>query len=283
MVCAMYWIPGMTETINHSPPILEVDGLNVTFPTMKEPFRAVKDVSFHLGQERLGIVGESGSGKSTIAKAILHILGTKVQVSARSLCFEGWDILSLNETQMRKLRGQRIAMIMQDPRVSLNPVIRLGDQVAEPFRIHGGMSKSDSKRHALEMLDTVRIPDPGRVYDLYPHEVSGGMGQRIMIAMMLALKPRLLIADEPTSALDAAVAVQIMSLLDELVDKHGLSLMLISHDLRMVDRFCDRVLVMKGGEIVDQCQSGTLGDSTHPYTRRLLGSIPRLGKAEAQQ
>jgi peptide/nickel transport system ATP-binding protein len=254
-----------------STPLLEVEDLRVTFPTPTGPFRAVRGVSFTLGRERLGIVGESGSGKSLTGRSLLRLLPAHAKLEAKRLRFDGQDLLTASPREMRALRGKRISLVLQDPKYSLNPVMRVGEQIAEAVRDRG-----DPKRRVLEMLEAVRIRDPERVYGLYPHEVSGGMGQRIMIAMMLAPEPDLLIADEPTSALDVTVQMQVLAILDDLVSKRGMGLIFISHDLDLVSSFCDRVLVMYGGRVMEERNARDLRAATHPYTQGLLNSLPRI-------
>lgn len=254
-----------------STPLLEVEDLRVTFPTPTGPFRAVRGVSFTLGRERLGIVGESGSGKSLTGRSLLRLLPAHAKLEAKRLRFDGQDLLTATPREMRALRGKRISLVLQDPKYSLNPVMRVGEQIAEAVRDRG-----DPRRRALEMLEAVRIRDPERVYGLYPHEVSGGMGQRIMIAMMLAPEPDLLIADEPTSALDVTVQMQVLAILDDLVSKRGMGLIFISHDLDLVSSFCDRVLVMYGGRVMEERHARDLRAATHPYTQGLLNSLPRI-------
>jgi peptide/nickel transport system ATP-binding protein len=238
----------------------------------------VRGVSFELGRERLGIVGESGSGKSQTGRAILGLTATEGIVSAQRLTFNGIDLLRCSPGQRRELRGGRIAMVLQDPKFSLNPVMTIGDQVVETLRAHTRISTSQARLKALAALEAVQIDQPQRVYKLYPHEVSGGMGQRAMIAMMLIANPDLLIADEPTSALDVTVQLQVLSILDQLVVQRGMGLIFISHDLRLVSTFCDRILVMYAGRVVEEVSAGGLADAKHPYTRGLLNCLPRLGE-----
>ncbi len=260
-----------------SAPILEVEDLTVRFATPRGPVDAVRGVSFTVGREKVGIVGESGSGKSMTGRSILRITPRNAQVRARRLAFHGEDLLAAGEKRMRAIRGQRISMILQDPKFSLNPVMRVGDQVAESFLVHHAGARKQARERALDMLAQVRIRDPRRVYDLYPHEVSGGMGQRIMIAMMLVPEPELLIADEPTSALDVTVRTQVLAILDDLAGRRGLGLVFVSHDLNLVATFCDRVLVMYAGRIVESCAARDLAHARHPYTRGLLEAMPRIG------
>jgi len=264
------------------PPLLAVEDLRVSFPTPTGPFHAVRGVSFNLGRERLGIVGESGSGKSLTGRAIMRLLPASAQLSARRLSFDGTDLLSASPKTLRGLRGARISLVMQDPKYSLNPVMTVGEQIAEAARIHGGVSKIEARLKALAMLEAVRIRDPERVFRLFPHEVSGGMGQRIMIAMMLVPEPDLLIADEPTSALDVTVQLQVLAILDDLVRQRGMGLLFISHDLELVASFCDRVLVMYAGRVMEELSARDLASARHPYTRGLLNSLPRLGDERAE-
>jgi peptide/nickel transport system ATP-binding protein len=263
-------------------PLLQVEDLRVTFPTPNGPFQAVRGVSFSLGRERVGIVGESGSGKSLTGRAILRLLAPSARLEARRLAFDGIDLLAASPRTLRGIRGRRISLVMQDPKYSLNPVMRVGDQIAEAARVHGGISSREARRKALGMLESVRIRDPERVARLYPHEVSGGMGQRIMIAMMLVPEPDLLIADEPTSALDVTVQMQVLAILDEQVAQRGMGLILISHDLDLVSTFCDRVLVMYGGRVLEERRASELAAATHPYTRGLLSSMPRIGETRSE-
>jgi peptide/nickel transport system ATP-binding protein len=259
-----------------SRPLLEIENLRVTFPTARGDIDVVKDATFSLGRERLGIVGESGSGKSMTGRAILKLIRKPGRTSADIFRFDGEDMLGKSEKSMRRIRGARISMVMQDPKFSLNPVMTIGAQIGEALLVHGRRSSRDIRARVLSMLESVRISDPERVARLYPHEVSGGMGQRAMIAMMLAPQPDLLIADEPTSALDVSVQAQVLDIIDEQVKNNGMGLILISHDLNLVSSYCDRVLVMNAGRIVEECRSGELSNASHPYTRGLLAAIPRL-------
>ncbi|AWC24425.1 Stage 0 sporulation protein KD [Aminobacter sp. MSH1] len=256
--------------------LLEIENLRATFPTARGPIDVVKGLSLTLGRERLGIVGESGSGKSMTGRSILRLIRAPGKVTADKLRFDGIDLLAQSERQMRSIRGARISMVMQDPKFSLNPVMTIGDQIAEALLTHQKLGRADIRGRTLAMLEAVRINDPERVLGLYPHEVSGGMGQRVMIAMMLIPEPDLLIADEPTSALDVSVQAQVLEIIDDLVKRKGMGLILISHDLDLVSAYCDRILVMRGGEVVEECVAGELRNAKHPYTRGLLASIPRL-------
>ncbi len=253
-------------------PLLDVGDLTVRFAGHD----AVRGMSFAMTRERLGIVGESGSGKSLTGRAILRLLPRGARMSAARLAFDGIDLLAAGDAEMRALRGRRLALVLQDPRFSLNPVMRVGDQIAEAYRAHRRASRREAREKALAMLEAVRMREPRRVYDLRPHEISGGMGQRVMIAMMLAPDPDLLIADEPTSALDVTAQMQVLAILDEEVSRRGMGLILISHDVDLVASFCDRVLVMERGSIVESCAAASLEAAQHPYTRRLLAARPRL-------
>ena len=265
-----------------STPIVSVRDLRVAFDTPQGVVDAVRGVSFDIGREKVGIVGESGSGKSVTGRAILRLAPAKARVSAERLALHGRDLRTLSEREMRFIRGRRISMILQDPRYSLNPVTRVGDQIAEAYLVHHRASRAEAREKTIEMLAAVRIREPARVYGLYPHEVSGGMGQRVMIAMMLIPEPELLIADEPTSALDVTVRMQVLAILDDLVQSRGLGLMFISHDLNLVATFCDRVLVMYAGRIVESCAASDLKHARHGYTRGLLESLPRIGERRSR-
>jgi len=256
--------------------LLEVENLQVAFGAGR--VQAVRGVSFTLGREKLGIVGESGSGKSTVGRAIMKLLPSTARIAADRFEFDGIDLLNASEKQMMALRGRRIGLIMQDPKYSLNPVMRVGDQIQEAYRLHGpkGTTKQQARRKMLDMLTAVQIRDPERVAALYPHEVSGGMGQRIMIATMLIAEPEMLIADEPTSALDVTVRLEVLGLLDELIERRNLGLIFISHDLNLVRGFCDRVLIMYAGRIVETIAAAELDQAKHPYTRGLLASMPTI-------
>ena len=257
-------------------PLLEVENLRVTFPTARGPVDVVKGISFTLGRERLGIVGESGSGKSMTGRSVLRLIRPPGRVSASRMDFDGIPLLDRSERQMRAIRGARISMVMQDPKFSLNPVMTVGAQMAEALKVHTSLTRAEITARVLTMLEAVRINDPERVVGLYPHEVSGGMGQRIMIAMMLIPEPDLLIADEPTSALDVSVQAQVLDIIDEQIRTKGMGLMLISHDLNLVSRYCDRIMVMSGGRIVETCAARDLMAARHPYTQGLLAAMPRL-------
>lgn len=259
-----------------SKPLLAVENLSVSFPSPKGDVQAVRNVSFSLGKEKVGIVGESGSGKSVTGRAVLKLLPPYAQVHADAIKFQGQDLLKYTEKEMRAIRGGEISMVMQDPKYSLNPVQTVGEQIREAYSIHSKVSRKEAKKRTLEMLEAVRIRNPEQVYKLYPHEVSGGMGQRIMIAMMLIPEPSLLIADEPTSALDVTVQLQVLAILDDLVTTRGMGLIFVSHDLELVASFCDRVIIMFGGQIMEVVKASDLHRSTHPYTKGLLNCLPKI-------
>jgi peptide/nickel transport system ATP-binding protein len=255
--------------------LLHVQDLRVRFHLRTGTVEAVRGVSFRLGRERLGIVGESGSGKSQTGRALLGLTPPPGEVSARTLSFDGVDLLSISKRRLRALRGGRMTMVMQDPKYSLNPVMTVGEQIVEAYRAHARASRAEARDKALAMLEAVKMRDPGRVYALYPHEVSGGMG-RAMIAMMLVTDPDLLIADEPTSALDVTVQMEVLRILDELVSERGMGLIFISHDLKLVSSFCNRVLVMYAGKVVEEVEARHLKEARHPYTQGLMRCLPVL-------
>jgi peptide/nickel transport system ATP-binding protein len=212
----------------------------------------------------------------------MGLVGHPGRIEADELRLGDTDLRGLSERGFRKLRGQRIAMVLQDPKYSLDPVMSVGQQIAETHRTHLRSTSRDARRAALEMLEAVHIRDPERVYTMYPHQVSGGMGQRVMIAMMLIADPDILIADEPTSALDVTVQTQVLAIMDDLVRSRGMGLILISHNLHLVSSFCDRVLVMYAGQVVETCVAANLSEAKHPYTRGLLAALPRLGDRRAE-
>ena len=260
--------PGAQPGVAVARPLVEVRNLRVDFPSATGVTHAVRGVSFVLGREKLGIVGESGAGKSVTGRALMRLLPPSAVGGADALRFDRSDV--------RALRGGRIGLILQDPKFSLNPVMTAGDQIAEALRAHTRLGRREARDKALSLLEDVQIRDPRRVLDAYPHELSGGMGQRVMIAMMLAPEPDLLIADEPTSALDATVQAEILRLIEALVDRRGMALMLISHDLPLVSRFCDRIAVMYAGQVMEELPAGDLHRATHGYTRGLLECLPSL-------
>ena len=257
-------------------PLLTVENLHVSFTSHHRKVDAVRGLSFTMGREKLGIVGESGSGKSVTARAILGLVRPPGIVEAEKLAFNGMDLLAADTATWRSIRGRRIAMVMQDPKFSLNPVMKVGRQIVEACSAHSKVSRSQAREQALTMLRAVQIRDAERVFHQYPHQVSGGMGQRIMIAMMLITNPDLLIADEPTSALDVTLQLQLLAIMDDLVSKQGMGLIFISHDLHLVASFCDRVIIMYGGQVMEVCDAAELHNATHPYTRGLLSCMPSI-------
>ncbi|TXL77719.1 ABC transporter ATP-binding protein [Vineibacter terrae] len=265
-------------------PLLQVRGLTVQFRTDRGFVNAVDSVSLNVDAgETLAVVGESGSGKSVTALSLLRLVPSpQGRIVAGEVIFDGQDLLTLDDRQMRAVRGNRIAMIFQEPMSSLNPTLTMGLQVAEPFSIHDGTPWAAALGKAKTLLDRVRIPDSGARLAAYPHQFSGGMRQRVMIAMALACRPRMIIADEPTTALDVTVQAQILDLLKELTQETRSALILITHDLGVVARYADRVCVMYAGRIVE---TGTARDiyerASHPYTRALMASIPRLDRDTA--
>jgi len=259
-----------------SEPLLIVDDLEVSFAGRTGVTRAVRNASFRLGRERLGIVGESGSGKTTMGRALLGLLPRTAKVTARAMSYNGTNLLGCTERDWQQLRGRRMSMVMQDPKYSLNPVKTVGRQIGETALLHLNTDRRDAKRRTLAMLEAVQIRDPELVYRLYPHQLSGGMGQRVMIAMMLIAEPDLLIADEPTSALDVTVQNEVLRILDDLVRERGMGLIMISHNLTMVSSFCDRVLIMYAGRIVEEIAARDLLNARHPYTRALVAATPSL-------
>src|SRR5271167_939568 len=265
-----------------STPLLEVDELRTYFFTRDGVVRAVDGVSFCVARgETLAIVGESGCGKSVTSLSILRLVASPPgrTVGGRVL-FEGRDLLELSEPEMRKVRGDAISMIFQEPMTSLNPVLTIGQQIAEVLKLHRGLSGEDAMRRSVEMLRLVRMPEPERRVTQYPHQLSGGMRQRVMIAMALACEPRLLIADEPTTALDVTIQAQILDLMRELKERTGAAVLLITHDLGVVAEMAQRVVVMYAGRKVEEAAVEALfATPLHPYTRGLLGAVPKLGSS----
>jgi peptide/nickel transport system ATP-binding protein len=257
---------------------LEVEDLRITFPAPGGEREVVRGVSFVMERERIGIVGESGSGKSLTVRALLGLLPRRARLAARRLALDGTDLLTAPEPALRRLRGRRIGFVMQDPKFSLNPVMRAGAQIAEVMRVHLGLSRRAAWSRTLDLLGGLGIADPERIARAYPHELSGGLGQRVMIAIALAADPELLIADEPTSALDATVQAEILRLLERLAAERGMGLILVSHDLPLVSRIAERILVMYAGRIVEELAAGDLAAARHPYTQGLIGCLPRLGE-----
>ncbi len=261
-------------------PLIEVQDLKTYFFTEDGVVKAVDGVDFHvMPGEVLGLVGESGCGKSVSSLSIMRLVGVPGKIVGGSIRFHGRDLLTIPEEEMVKIRGDRISMIFQQPQSSLNPVFTVGDQVAEVLQIHQGLNKEDSWKKAVELLKVVGIPDAERKAEAYPHEMSGGQAQRVMIAMALALSPELLIADEPTTALDVTIQAQILDLMRGLREKLGTSVILITHDLGVIAEMADRVAVMYAGRVVEQSGVDPLFEQPlHPYTQGLIGSIPVLGR-----
>jgi len=263
-------------------PLLEVRGLRTSFFTRDGVVRAVDGIDFQVDRgEIMGLVGESGCGKSVTSLSILRLVSKPGVIEAGEIIFDGRDLLKLTDEEMRKLRGEQISMIFQQPTSSLNPVWTVGDQIEEVLRIHRGMKGTAAEARSIELLRMVGIPDPERRLKSYPHEISGGMAQRVMIAMALACEPDLLIADEPTTALDVTIQAQILDLMRNLRDETGTAIILITHDLGVVAEMCERVAVMYAGEIVEQTDVRTLfREPLHPYTQGLIGSIPVVGEVK---
>jgi peptide/nickel transport system ATP-binding protein len=258
--------------------LLEVNDLQTQFPTRSGLVRAVDGVSFYLDRgELLGLVGESGCGKSITALSVMRLISPPGKIVNGEILFDGKDLLKISDAEMRQMRGDDIAMIFQDPMTSLNPVFTVGEQIAEALRLHRKLSVRDARQATIEAMREVAIPDPGRRFKDYPHQLSGGMRQRVMIAMALACNPKLLIADEPTTALDVTIQAQILELLDELRKQRELAVLLITHDLGVVAEVADRVSVMYTGRIVEQSPVDELfARPKHPYTEGLLRSVPKL-------
>ena len=258
--------------------LLEVKNLHTYFKTRKGIVKAVNDVSYTLDEKRtIGIVGESGSGKSVSAMSILRLLDSNGYIAEGEILFEGVDLTKLSEQQMYDIRGNKISVIFQEPMTSLNPVFSIGKQLAEPFMIHQGLKKREALKKALEMLYAVQIPNPEAVIRQYPHQLSGGMRQRVMIAMALACRPKILIADEPTTALDVTIQAQILHLMNELQRENGTSIIFITHDLGVINEMADDVVVMYCGQVVEQSSARVIFTNcpcSHPYTEGLMYSIP---------
>jgi peptide/nickel transport system ATP-binding protein len=264
--------------------LLEVQNLSVLLQTQRGPAYAVRDVSFAMERsETLGLVGESGSGKSMTVMALMGLLPENAKVTG-SIRFEGRELTGKSDSEMGAIRGDRIGMIFQEPMTALNPVHTIGKQVAEPLRLHRGMSASDARMKAIALLDRVGIPDAARRIDAYPHQFSGGQRQRITIAMALACEPQLLIADEPTTALDVTIQKQILELISGIVAERGMALLLISHDLGVIAQNARRTLVMYGGSVVESGPTASVfSNRMHPYTLGLFGARPGLRKAKGQR
>ena len=270
----------MTDTTPNS--LLEVKNLKTYFFTEDGIVKAVDGVDFYVAPgEVLGLVGESGCGKSVTSLSIMRLIGIPGQIVEGEITFEGRSLLNLSEAEMVEMRGNRMSMIFQQPQTSLNPVFKVGDQVAEVLQIHRDMGKEEAWERAVELLRLVGIPDPESKAHAFPHEMSGGQAQRVMIAMALALNPQLLIADEPTTALDVTIQAQILDLMRDLSARMGTSVILITHDLGVVAEMADRVAVMYAGRLVEQADVNTVfGEPLHPYTKGLIESIPVLGRVK---
>lgn len=263
------------------PPILQIENLSTHFETARGSVKAVDGVDLRLNEgDTLGIVGESGCGKTVLALSILRLVPRPPgRIVSGRILFEGQDLLALPEEQMRRVRGKRISMIFQEPMTSLNPVFRIGDQVAETLRLHEGLSARDAHERAVEMLRLVGIPAPEQRVRDYPHQMSGGMRQRVMIAMALSCRPRLMLADEPTTALDVTIQAQILELIQGLKQEVGTSVILITHDLGVIAEAAQHAAVMYAGWVVEQGPVGTIFSTPlHPYTVGLMHSIPRIGQ-----
>jgi len=272
---------GQVEPAGALTPALQVQGLTVRFDTDDGPVHAVRSVDLEVGRgELVALLGESGSGKSVTARAVLGLAGAGAEVSADVLSVAGTDVLALAPRQLRAIRGERVSLVMQDALSALNPVLTVGDQIAEVLRVHRGLGRAAATARATELLGLVGIPAPGRRVRDYPHQFSGGMRQRILIAMAIALEPELLIADEPTTALDVTVQAQVLELIDDLRRRLGMAVLLITHDLGVVMETSDRVAVMYAGRVVETgATHEVLSEPRHPYTEALLRSVPsRAGR-----
>jgi oligopeptide/dipeptide ABC transporter ATP-binding protein len=267
---------------NNDQPLLEVSGLVTHFNTEDGVVKAVDGVDFHINRgEVLGLVGESGCGKSVTALSIMRLVGIPGQIKSGEVVFNNLNLLTLSDAEIQGIRGNRISMIFQQPQSSLNPVFTVGEQLAEVFHIHTDLEKKEAWDQSVELLRVVGIPDPEQKAHAYPHEMSGGQAQRVMIAMALTMRPELLIADEPTTALDVTIQAQILDLMRDLQNQMGTAVILITHDLGIVAEIADRVAVMYAGQIVEQAGvSNLFEEPLHPYTLGLLNSIPVLGETK---
>ena len=273
-------VPSNVKATAKSDYMLDIQGLKTYFYTEDGVVKAVDGVDLQLKRgETLGIVGESGCGKSVTSLSVMRLIGSPGKILEGKINFDGIDLLKLPENQMTKIRGNRISMIFQQPTTCLNPVFKIGDQVSEVLNIHKSLGKEAGQKRAIELLRMVGIPEPQKRVNSYPHEISGGQAQRVMIAMALACAPELLIADEPTTALDVTIQAQILDLMRDLRTKTGTSILLITHDMGVIAEMAERVIVMYAGMVVEQADVKTLfARPLHPYTKGLLGSIPVLGK-----
>uniref|UniRef100_A0A7C1E8M4 ABC transporter ATP-binding protein n=1 Tax=Fervidicoccus fontis TaxID=683846 RepID=A0A7C1E8M4_9CREN len=259
--------------------ILKVNNLTISYRTLRGKVKAVENVSFNLGKGKiLAVVGETGSGKTTIGLAILRILPPNAVIEKGEIWFNGKNILDLDEDAMRRIRGKEISIIFQEPKITLNPVLKIGEQIAEVPIEHLGLDKKEAYRLARKMLERTGVPDPDRVMKSYPHELSGGMAQRVVISIAMILRPKLLVADEPTSALDVSVQAQVLDLIQELVRETGTSVIFITHDLSLAAEIADEILVMYYGKVVEYGDVFEIFKTPkHPYTKALLNAIPRIG------
>lgn len=261
--------------------LLQVSQLETQFTKDKQKLKILRGVNFHINQrEVLGLVGESGCGKSLTSLSIMKLFkGTSGEISGGSITFKGEDLAPKSEKEMRKIRGKQMAMIFQEPMTSLNPVMKIGEQLLEPIRLHLNLNEKEAKAHVIYILRKVGIPRAEEIIYEYPHQLSGGMRQRIMIAMAMSCNPQLLIADEPTTALDVTIQAQILELMKQLQKEEGMSILLITHDLGVVAEMCDRVAVMYAGRVVEEADVFDLFESPkHPYTKGLIGSVPKIGQ-----
>ncbi|CAH2714088.1 Oligopeptide transport ATP-binding protein OppD [Neobacillus rhizosphaerae] len=261
--------------------LLQIEKLETEFTKDKQALKILHGVNFHINKgEVLGLVGESGSGKSLTSLSIMKLFkGTSGEISGGRIQFNDQDLTNISESDMRKIRGKQIAMIFQEPMTSLNPVMKIGEQLLEPIRLHLGLKEKQAKAHAVSILKKVGIPRAEEIINEFPHQLSGGMRQRIMIAMAISCNPQLLIADEPTTALDVTIQAQILDLMKQLQQKENMSVLLITHDLGVVAEMCDRVVVMYAGRVVEEADVFELFESPkHPYTKGLIGSVPKLGQ-----
>lgn len=265
MACVTDWILAMPNDL-----LIDVQGLTIR----SDDALLVDNIGFQIGRERVALVGESGSGKSLTARTLMGLLSPSLHLQADRLQIVGTDALSLRERDWIQLRGSKVAMVMQDPKYALNPTRTIGWQVEEPLVLHHKLSRAERKEKVCEMLDAVGLPDPRQLMKRYPHQLSGGMGQRVMLAIALITDPELLIADEPTSALDHAMRDQVLALIRRLVEQRNMGLLLISHDLQQVSEHCERVMVMYKGRVLDTLPAADLPQATHPYTRTLWSCRP---------
>ncbi len=270
----------VVSSVEQNIPLLTVENLEISFVSTSKKIKAIDGISFQVSLGKtVGIVGESGCGKSITSLSLMRLLPQSGQITGGKIFFDNEDILIKSEKEMRKIRGNKMSMIFQEPMTSLNPVLTIGNQISEVFQVHQAMSQKDARENALEMLNKVRIPSPEKRMNSYPHELSGGMRQRVMIAMALSCQPKLLIADEPTTALDVTIQAQILALINHLQKQFSMSVILITHDLGVVAETCDDVVVMYAGQVVEKAPVSEFFQNTmHPYALGLLKSSPKLGE-----